>query len=97
MPSGPSPYQTSINLRDALLRLPRLPGEVVEIRDVEARLVALGVKADQAGRVRKLAEEGEFRRAVLLNKQTIELRVESIAPATSRLMRPAGSCWTLKV
>ncbi len=56
-------------LPDPLLRLPRLPGEVVEIRDVEARLVALRVKADQAGRVGKLAQELIFRRAVLLDKQ----------------------------
>jgi len=44
-------------LANAVLRLPRLSGEVVEIGDVEAWFIALGIQADQSGCIGKLPKE----------------------------------------
>src|SRR6185437_2206257 len=67
-------------LANAPLRLPWLSGEIIEIRNVVAGLVALRIKPYQARGVRKLAEVFILRRSILLDKELIQLGIEILTP-----------------
>src|ERR1700731_5087131 len=51
------------------LSLPRLPGEVVEIGDMEAGFVALRIQSYQSGRVGELIEVAVLRCPILLHEE----------------------------
>src|SRR6202034_2140997 len=68
-------------LANSLLRLPRLSREIVQIRNMEAGLIALRIQPNQTGGVRKLAEELILRGPILLHKQVVQPLIEGIAAA----------------
>src|SRR6185437_9907021 len=59
---------------------PWLSGEIIEIRNVVAGLVALRINSYQACGVRKLAEVFILRRSILLDKELIQLGIEILTP-----------------
>jgi hypothetical protein len=66
------------------LRLPRLPGKVIEIGDVKAGLVSLCILANKSCCIRKLVEEMEFRGVILLYEKLVRFGIESI-PAPQKV------------